>query len=92
MEAAVAVIDSIEGPCIVAGGWNMSPDEVEGSGFCSVASITLVATQLFTCRGGTGSSVIDYFGLGDACMRAYSKCRLIYYGRSNPIVLYNCAI
>eukprot|EP00959_Pyramimonas_sp_CCMP1952_P287547 6013877-Pyramimonas_sp.AAC.1 len=29
--AAGAVVESVEGPCIVGGDWNMSPDEVEDS-------------------------------------------------------------
>eukprot|EP00959_Pyramimonas_sp_CCMP1952_P231078 4830443-Pyramimonas_sp.AAC.1 len=53
MAAAGAVVESIDGPCIVGGDWNMSPDEVEASGFCSFARLTLVSTKLYTCRGGT---------------------------------------
>eukprot|EP00959_Pyramimonas_sp_CCMP1952_P419574 8788282-Pyramimonas_sp.AAC.1 len=31
LAAAGAVVESVEGPCIVGGDWNMSPDEVEAS-------------------------------------------------------------
>eukprot|EP00959_Pyramimonas_sp_CCMP1952_P158186 3308120-Pyramimonas_sp.AAC.1 len=76
MAAAGAVVESVGGPCIVGGDWNTSPDEVEDSGFCSFAGLTRVSTKLCTCRGGTGSSICDYFGLNDPCMRAYKHVKL----------------
>eukprot|EP00959_Pyramimonas_sp_CCMP1952_P002652 54618-Pyramimonas_sp.AAC.1 len=74
--AAGAVVESVEGPCIVGCDRNMSPYEVQESGFCSFAGLTLVSTKLRTCRGGTGSSIIDYFGLNDPCMRAYNHVKV----------------
>eukprot|EP00959_Pyramimonas_sp_CCMP1952_P163453 3417362-Pyramimonas_sp.AAC.1 len=54
----------------------MPLDEVEASGFCSFAGPTLVSTQLYTCRGGAGSPIIDYFWLNDPCARAYRHAKL----------------
>eukprot|EP00959_Pyramimonas_sp_CCMP1952_P287303 6008647-Pyramimonas_sp.AAC.1 len=49
----------------------MTPSAVEACGFSALASATLVSPSNYTCRGGTGSSVIDFFGLNDPCMRAF---------------------
>eukprot|EP00959_Pyramimonas_sp_CCMP1952_P039493 826531-Pyramimonas_sp.AAC.1 len=47
-------------PFILSGDWNLSPDELVGSGWVEAVSGHILSPQLATCTGGKGR-VLDYF-------------------------------
>jgi hypothetical protein len=57
LEAAAACLNTVAGPWVAAGDWNMSPELLASSGWLKMVDGVVFATQLPTCH----QSTYDYF-------------------------------
>ena len=67
-----ALIHEIDRPVVVAGDWNLPPGELESSDFNVLSSRVIEAPTTVACRGGAGSTIIDYFAFNSAGARAFA--------------------
>ena len=51
MEELTALVRSLDGPWVMAGDWNMTPETLTASGWPRIVDGTIVATELPTCNG-----------------------------------------
>eukprot|EP00959_Pyramimonas_sp_CCMP1952_P427925 8961803-Pyramimonas_sp.AAC.1 len=66
-----SMFSRITGPCLAGADWSMQVDELETSEFPRTASATMAAPKQITCRGGMGSTIIDYFAVNGVLLRGY---------------------
>ena len=64
MEELTAALRAIDGPWIISGDWNMTPETLRSTGWPQMVKGTIVATELPTCNG----SSYDFF-LVSQCLR-----------------------
>ena len=50
-ENVAAAVRSLDGPCVMAGDWNMEPETLARSGFLGMVNVTIFAPSLPTCNG-----------------------------------------
>ena len=66
------LLHELDQPAIVGGDWNFPPGELEASEFTTLSGTVVKSTNTVTCRGGTGSTIIDYFVMNSASERAFA--------------------
>ena len=65
-EHVSALARALDGPCIVSGDWNMTPDVLAKSGFLGMINGTIFSPELETCNG----NVYDCFVVTNNCVHA----------------------
>eukprot|EP00974_Lingulodinium_polyedra_P110730 10708707-Lingulodinium_polyedra.AAC.1 len=61
MDCAAAVVNMVPGQWIVAGDFNMDPEEMKRGGLLDRLPGVVIATEGGTCRHVAGESRLDYF-------------------------------
>eukprot|EP00959_Pyramimonas_sp_CCMP1952_P150339 3145995-Pyramimonas_sp.AAC.1 len=58
---------------ILGGGWNLSSEALESSGFPRTLGTLIASPSAFTCRAPSSNSVIDYFVMGPGMSRLIAR-------------------
>ena len=72
-EHVAATVRCLQGPCVIAGDWNMEPAILARSGFLAMINGTIVAPELPTCNG----KVFDYFVVTNNFLHAVAGAQRI---------------
>ena len=79
-EHIAATVRCLQGPCVIAGDWNMEPATLSRSGFLAMVNDTIVAPELPTCNG----KVYDYFVVTNNFIHAVAGAQRIEGVRIEP--------